>query len=199
MQFHYPIPHHPPVQKRTPPFVWGQALFKDAELDKINAYAATLPPKQVKVGRKLSYKPEINRSAVRHLMPSADTMWIYQKISLMVSLLNSQHYKYDITGFDEPLYHVTYSGDDQGHYDWHTDVGVDGEPTRKLSITFQMSDPADYDGGNLEINAYGVADPCPRERGKLILFPSYEIHRVTAVTRGTRSALVAWVVGPPFR
>jgi len=198
--FHYPIPHHPAVlKKRTPPYVWGKGLFTDAELDKINAYALKLPPKQVRVGEALTYKPKINRSIVRHLMPSADTMWIYQKITLMMSLLNSQHYKYDITGFDEPLYHVTYLADDQGHYDWHIDTNIDNQPTRKLSITFQMSDPATYDGGNLEINAYGPIEVCPRDRGKLILFPSYEVHRVTPVTRGIRSALVAWSVGPPFR
>lgn len=198
--FHYPIPHHPAVQKRTPPFVWGNGLFTSAELDKINAYAETLPAKQVQVGeRTLTYKPQINRLIVRHLPPNGETLWIYQKISLMVSLLNSQHYKYDLTGFDEPLYHVTYLADDQGHYDWHIDKNGDNQPTRKLSITFQMTDPAAYDGGNLEINAYGSIDVCPRDRGKLILFPSYEVHRVTPVTRGTRSALVAWIVGPPFR
>jgi len=197
--FHYPIPPHPAVQKRTPPYVWGNGLFSDAELDKINAYALGLPAKQVQVGFPLAYKPNLNRSTVRHLVPNGDTMWIYQKISLMVSLLNSQHYKYDITGFDEPLYHVTYKAEDEGHYTWHVDRNGDGKPARKLSITFQMTDPATYDGGNLEINAYGSIDVCPRERGKLILFPSYEVHRVTPVTRGTRSALVAWSVGPAFR
>jgi PKHD-type hydroxylase len=197
--FHYPIPPRPAVQKRTPPYVWGNGLFSDAELDRINAYATSLPAKPVQVGIPLAYKPKLNRSVVRHLLPNGDTMWIYQKISLMVSLLNSQHYKYDITGFDEPLYHVTYDAGDEGHYAWHIDKSGDGMPTRKLSITFQMTDPAAYDGGNLEINAYGSIDPCPRERGKLILFPSYEVHRVTPVTRGTRSALVAWSVGPPFR
>jgi PKHD-type hydroxylase len=197
--FHYPIPPRPPVQKRTPPFVWGQGIFTEPELDKINAYAATLPAKPVKVGVTAMVKPNLNRSIVRWLQPSSDTLWIYQKITMMVSLLNSQHFKYDITGFDEPLYHVTYLGDDQGHYDWHVDRNGEGQLARKLSITFQMTDPAAYDGGDLEINAYGAIDKCPRERGKLILFPSYEVHRVTPVTRGTRSALVAWVAGPPFR
>jgi PKHD-type hydroxylase len=116
-----------------------------------------------------------------------------------VALLNSQHYRYDITGFDEPLYHVTYNAEDEGHYAWHIDKSGDGMPARKLSITFQMTDPAQYDGGDLEINAFGSIDVCPRERGKLILFPSYEVHRVTPVTRGVRSALVAWSVGPAFR
>jgi Uncharacterized iron-regulated protein len=62
-----------------------------------------------------------------------------------------------------------------------------------------MSDPAAYDGSDLEMNATGRPEMLPRERGKLILFPSYQLHRVTPVTRGKRSALVAWIGGPPFR
>jgi PKHD-type hydroxylase len=194
--FHFPIPPRPPVHDPLPNFVSGNGLFTAAELDKINAHALTLPARQVTVGRDLTYKPEANRSVVRSLAPTADTAWVYQRITSMVAQLNAKHFQFEITGLDEPLYHVTYDAADQGHYMWHTDVGA---TTRKLSITFQMTDPADYDGGDLEMNAFGVVDKCPRERGTLVLFPSYYVHRVTPVTRGTRSALVAWIVGPPFR
>jgi PKHD-type hydroxylase len=194
--FHFPIPPRPPVHDPLPNFVWGSGLFTPAELDKINAHALSLPARQVTVGRDLTVKPEANRSMVRSLAPSADTSWVYQRITNMVAQLNAKHFQFEITGLDEPLYHVTYDAKDQGHYMWHTDVG---STTRKLSITFQMTDPADYDGGDLEMNAFGVVDKCPRERGTLVLFPSYHVHRVTPVTRGTRSALVAWIVGPPFR
>jgi PKHD-type hydroxylase len=194
--FHFPIPPRPPAHDPLPNFVWGAGLFTPAELDKINAYAESLPSERVVVGRDLTYKPEANRSIVRSLPPSNETMWIYQRITNMVSSLNAQHFQFKITGLDEPLYHVTYEAEEQGHYTWHTDVG---STTRKLSITFQMTDPDAYDGGDLEMNAFGSVDKCPRERGKLILFPSYHVHRVTPVTRGKRSALVAWIVGPPFR
>jgi PKHD-type hydroxylase len=194
--FHFPIPPRPPMNDPLPNFVWGSGLFTPAELDKINAQALALPARQVAVGRDLTVKPEANRSVVRSLAPSPDSGWIYQRITNMVAQLNSKHFQFEINGLDEPLYHVTYDAKDQGHYMWHTDVGA---TTRKLSITFQMTDPADYDGGDLEMNAFGVVDKCPRERGTLVLFPSYHVHRVTPVTRGTRSALVAWIVGPPFR
>ena len=197
--FHYPIPTRPPIYPKAPPWVWASGIFTDQELNAIAALAESMPGQQVKVGRDLQVRPEYNRSITRWLMPSADTAWIYQKITSAVAMLNAAHYRFEISGMDEPLYHVTYLGDDQGHYTWHADLGHDQEPTRKLSITFQMSDPATYDGGDLEINATGRPETAPRERGKLILFPSYEIHRVTPVTRGKRSALVAWIGGPPFR
>lgn len=197
--FHFPIPPRPPAQPRTPNFVWGENLFTNDELEKINAYAMTLPPKQVTVGMDLAYRPEMNRSQARWLGPGPDTDWIYARITNVIALLNARHYQFEISGMDEPLYHITYPASELGHYDWHTDVSTDDQPTRKLSITFQMSDPSTYDGGSLEMNADGTVEVCPRERGKLILFPSFQLHRVTPVTRGVRHALVAWIVGPPLR
>ena len=40
--------------------------------------------------------------------------------------------------------------EDGGHYDWHMDVGNFPENHRKISITIQLSNPDDYDGGDLE-------------------------------------------------
>ncbi len=197
--FHFPIPPRPPIFPKPPPWVWASGVFSEQEMDAINALAEKLPAKQVRVGKDLQVRPETNRSLTRWLMPSNETAWIYQKITTAVAMLNATHFRFEISGMDEPLYHVTYLGDDQGHYAWHADLGHDAEATRKLSITFQMSNPADYDGGDLEMNATGRPESLPRERGKLILFPSYQLHRVTPVTRGKRCALVAWIGGPPFR
>ena len=64
----------------------------------------------------------------------------------------------------------------------------------------------DYDGGELLIcvgsNGSGQLDNnrvCPRGKGVGVLFPSYMMHRVTPVTRGTRKSLVLWVGGSPFK
>ena len=35
----------------------------------------------------------------------------------------------------------------------------------------------------------------PREKGSVTLFPAFERHRVSEVTRGTRWSLVAWAAG----
>jgi PKHD-type hydroxylase len=38
-----------------------------------------------------------------------------------------------------------------------------------------------------------------REKGSVIVFPSFIWHRVTPVTAGTRYSLVNWNLGFPFR
>ena len=62
----------------------------------------------------------------------------------------------------------------------------------------QLSDPADYVGGALQITSGDRPSDMPRDQGALVAFPSYMIHRVTPVTRGRRRSLVGWIGGPPF-
>jgi PKHD-type hydroxylase len=89
-------------------------------------------------------------------------------------------------------------------YDWHTDsVWNYKVPFRKLSVTVNLSDPKDYAGGNFEMkNVEGHQLKMPmgqfRQRGTVIVFPSFLKHRVTEVTRGTRYSLVQWLNGPDF-
>lgn len=99
-------------------------------------------------------------------------------------------------------------------YGWHTDqtpepygpeYGEYAGTIRKLSFSVQLSDPADYDGGRLEIERGVPGEPArvraldeALPRGSVVVFPSFVPHRVTPVTRGARYALVGWVCGPPF-
>jgi PKHD-type hydroxylase len=70
---------------------------------------------------------------------------------------------------------------------------------RKLSVSLQLTDPLQYDGFDLQFQNGNMTETAPRERGMLIAFPSYVLHRVTPCTRGTRKAVVAWTTGPQFK
>ena len=109
-------------------------------------------------------------------------------------------------------------------YTWHTDSG-DSEQShggryRKLSSTIQLSNPEDYEGGNFQwiepkgmfdmlrnnetlqsVNVDDYIKTVPfsgKERGTLIVFPSFVHHQVKPVTRGTRISLVSWFHGHPY-
>jgi PKHD-type hydroxylase len=84
------------------------------------------------------------------------------------------------------------------HYEWHIDRGMQ-TGTRKLSLSLQLSDPDDYEGGDLEMWFGGEPTKASRERGMMTFFPSYVMHRVTPVTKGVRYSLVCWISGPPFK
>ena len=70
---------------------------------------------------------------------------------------------------------------------------------RKLSLVVQLSDPEDYEGGDLEIYTGHEPLVVKKKKGMTAFFPSYQLHGVTPVTKGTRYSLVVWVHGPAFR
>jgi PKHD-type hydroxylase len=90
----------------------------------------------------------------------------------------------------EPVQIVRYRTGD--HFQWHTDAGVDRGDARRISASVELSDPAAYEGGLLEIAPGRMLPQRAPPRGHATLFPSRALHRVTPVTRGTRYALVAW-------
>jgi PKHD-type hydroxylase len=62
-----------------------------------------------------------------------------------------------------------------------------------LSATLFLSDPADYDGGELHvIDTYGTHN-VKLAAGDMVLYPATSLHQVTPVTRGTRTACFFWV------
>jgi PKHD-type hydroxylase len=71
---------------------------------------------------------------------------------------------------------------------------------RKLSFSIQLSDPDDYEGGNVQLlDEAGNNYIAPRKRGCICLFDSRTQHRVLKVTKGTRKSIVGWVVGPRWK
>lgn len=198
--FWYPVPERANVAHIDfPPFVTGKNVFSPQEMDGIVQNALKLEGNRVRVGHDLQVRPEENIATSRHILPSQDTNWIYQRITSTVATLNAQCYQFDVKAMDEPLYFITYDGKEKGHYNWHHDGTNAGMAPRKLSITFQLSDPSDYEGGELELNRTGTPTTAPKDRGTFIMFPSFILHRVAPVTKGVRHAIVAWVNGPPFK
>jgi len=76
---------------------------------------------------------------------------------------------------------------------------------RKISVTVNLTDPKNYDGGNLKFDFGPHAEKryhtCTeiRPKGSVIVFPSHVYHQVTPVTKGTRYSLVMWNLGKPFK
>ena len=81
-------------------------------------------------------------------------------------------------------------------YGDHCDAAILGgsAPMRAdLSGTVFVSDPSDYDGGELVTDLIPGGHPTKLAAGDLILYPSTTVHHVTPVTRGERIAMIFWV------
>ena len=88
-----------------------------------------------------------------------------------------------------------------GYYNWHMDAEVNCQfepPVRKISMTLLLSDPSEFEGGELEFLTEGNK-PKQLIQGQAIFFCSLLRHRVAKVKKGVRRSLVMWFGGPPFK
>ena len=78
------------------------------------------------------------------------------------------------------------------HYGSHVDDAlIDGMRT-DVSFTLFLSDPKDYDGGELAIESASGEETFKLAAGSLVAYPSTTLHRVAGVTRGARLAAAGW-------
>lgn len=187
-----------PHAKALPPFVWWEGAFTEQELNWLQAKAkASEQNAQIGGNSNGNVNANIRRSQVSWLENKQETAGIFKKLADIVSSLNAEHYNFDLTGFGEPLQLTHYDQAENGMYGWHQDYGTG--VSRKMSMAMQLTDPSEYEGGNLQIMTTGEPVNIRKQRGLIAVFPSYVLHQVTPVTQGSRQSLVAWVSGPAFK
>lgn len=191
----------PPVNDNINARVNVDKVFTPEECQKILDLSKSMPLMKAGVTKSNTVEDvgidlQLRKSEVRWTAPNPDTQWIFDRIGHVVKELN-QHYRFDITGF-EALQIARYTKG--SFFNWHVDIGPGNPSRRKLSFSVQLSDPADYEGGELIFRA-GNQDSfvATSEQGGAIVFPTFLPHQVTTITKGVRWSLVGWIIGPPFR
>ncbi len=97
-----------------------------------------------------------------------------------------------------PLFN-RYTGDSGHHFGIHVDNAVRGDRLTglrirtDLSVTLFLSEPEDYDGGELVIEDLYGSHEVKLPAGDLVLYPASSLHMVTPVTRGSRVASFFWL------
>jgi PKHD-type hydroxylase len=154
-------------------------------------------PKKIAVVDNGKIRKNIRKSKVIWLNEQDDLIWAYQKMAHAVNELNNQFFKFDLYGFTEDIQFTEYNSPDN-HYKKHIDKSINNV-IRKLSIVIQLTNPKDYEGGELELYIENKPTLMGKDQGNLYAFPSYTLHQVKPVTKGTRHSLVAWIGGPNFK
>ena len=143
--------------------------------------------------------------------PHEPDEWLFSTILGHIKKFNDSEegYQFDISGMIESPNMMKYSSPDissngkPGKYDWHMDVGVGLTPClRKLSYSILLN-AGEYEGGELTFHTGRTTKPDPGQTssdyvGAAFVFPSYLVHRVLEVTKGTRYALCGWIHGNSF-
>lgn len=194
--FNYPFGL--PLKTHFVDYVYYNNLILHHEIDRIRDLWSDDGTVKAKLGGSDDiYDDELRKSSVMYLDSTPQNDWIYKRLAGAAIQSNQERYWFDLLGFHEKLQLTKYGEGD--FFDWHLDFGAAEISARKLSITVQLSDPDEYEGGDLQFMANQKIVTAPREKGTAIVFPSFMIHRVTPITKGVRQSIVGWVSGPPFR
>ena len=164
-----------------------------------------VPVEQAKVGYTQDTREDIKKrvTQLRWLNESVPDLY-NEGLNLAMNFTNranADFFGFDISGVCRYIQHTEYNKG--SFYDWHQDCFLgesqEGVYERKLSFSIQLSEPDSYTGGDLEftddITLTLEEKERLRQKGTIIIFPSFLQHRVTEITEGQRHALVGWREG----
>ena len=139
------------------------------------------------------------RSFTSWIKSNEHTEWIYRKLTDLVIKNNQELFNFELSMI-ETLQFTYYNSNEHGLYKCHVDTTPWQLPhNRKLSVVVQLSEPDEYEGGDLILHTSYDPIRIAKQNGMVTMFPSYTLHEVTPVTKGERYSLVAWVHGPAFK
>ena len=196
----------------------NQEIVKTIETDLEQNFDNDMKESQIDSGKVEKWKRNSKNAWVPTTHWLGGFMWHY------VQRANRENFLYDLHHIDSETMQYTRYGEGE-FYGWHSDSDLhcqykpvseglqcnseemigdflreNTEYVRKLSFVLQLSDPGDYEGGNLQLlNEEGKSYIAPRQRGTVILFDSRTKHRVQKVRSGVRKSIVGWVVGPRWK
>ena len=124
-----------------------------------------------------------------------DIEWFWIKIHNQIIETNHEQWGFNLKHFDEMAQYTVYHSDG-GHFEYHYDNGSGQLSVRKISICINLNDPSEWEGGELQF--YDNINT-NQQLGSVHIFPSYMLHRVTPVTKGTRRSLVLWSGGEFYK
>ena len=208
-------------------YYYFSAVLPPKVCDDIMDYAQRLKSVKAEIGaeekarkenKQLTEEEKLNVQKKRNSdLVWLDEQWIYKEIHPYVHEANEKagwNFDWD---WSESCQFTKYKKGQ--YYDWHCDgwdkpyekQGPEHGKIRKLSMTCQLTDGSEYEGGELEFD-FRNYEPHMREeakhlrrakeilpKGSIIVFPSFVWHRVKPVTKGVRYSLVMWNLGYPFK
>ena len=178
-------------------YYWNN-FFSGEEIATINKfiennYDMNESPELGAMGKKVSSVKNIQYKKVKHLISEVvdNAVRVAQKDFgyNIFKLHNNDFLNYNV-----------YDSNTRDNYDWHWDKSFSATYDTKLTLLINLSDEY-YEGGDFQVWYGGTQGfiTLPREKGDVLIFPTFYLHRVTPITKGERRALVYWTGGEPFR
>lgn len=195
------VPAFKSLENNAMDYYWFDEGFTREELYRVSNQVESLP---FVVASTQGGLTQDRVSNIKWIPQTNEWMWLYEKLMELASHANNEMWNFDIHTAPELIQYTEYYENNQGKYDWHQDIGRDDLSIRKISITVQLSDTYEYEGGDLCFWQGGSSldknvITAPRGAGNVVVFPSYMVHSVKPVTKGTRRSFVLWLGGGHYK
>jgi predicted 2-oxoglutarate/Fe(II)-dependent dioxygenase YbiX len=114
--------------------------------------------------------------------------------------INKNSYGFDIHQFNdyEPINYNVYDGRNLSEYGWHKDNTFSDVFDIKLTAILNTSQE-EYEGGELQLFLNDITPITKLKTGCMIIFYSAISHRITPVSKGTRTSISQWITGPTWK
>lgn len=193
---------YPIIENDPQNYYYFEGGFSKEELKKIEKGVARLPLNTATTVGGLNV--DTRTSHVKWVPQENNWAWLYEKLADYAQQANDHLWNFNLHTLPEQIQYTEYLGSKNGKYEWHQDIGPGMLSWRKVSITVQLSEPDEYEGGDLQIFQGGEYKDqnfinAPRKAGCVFIFPSYMLHRVTPVTKGIRKSFVLWSGGGHYK
>lgn len=180
---------------KTENWVYVEKAFSAEQCQEIIKLGESMIPHEAPI--MVGVDKSVRDSKISWINPSNETNHLFGLMADLVNRINSEFFNFDLSGFAEGFQFTKYEAP-AGNYCLHIDKGYN-QIRRKLSVVVQLSNPDEYEGGELELQIDKSPTQMKKQQGLVTIFPSYVLHGVKPVTKGTRYSLVAWVTGPAFK
>ncbi|MBW2998253.1 2OG-Fe(II) oxygenase [Candidatus Woesearchaeota archaeon] len=184
-------------------------VLTDIQIDKVKNIAYELGMDEGRTGfsgmEKTEEEKKWEKKNVRNskisFIPFEKMPEIYESIYNGVNFVNKEHMGFKDLQLQELGQYTEYGLNN--FYDYHTDFNfLKANPgtslVRKISVSILLSDPSEFEGGELELLLGKDPMVFSLKKGHALTFASFILHRVRPITKGIRRSLVLWFGGPSF-
>ena len=179
-------------------YYWFKNGFNDEEIKKIKDYVKNIEFQKGTIFNQQNngYNRSIRDSEIKWIKYNEETQWLYDKIYNYANIANNKIYQFKLHYSLDDIQYSRYSLN--GKYDFHVDIGSGRNSMRKLSCSILLNDPEEFEGGNFEFQTGKNPEKVPLIKGSVVFFPSFFLHRVCEITKGSRESLVLWIGGDSY-
>jgi len=111
---------------------------------------------------------------------------------------NDSVYDFNLLGIIDQDYPQVFKYTEKDYYNWHIEM-TPVAPSRKLTFIINLTDPAEYEGGQVEFLNIDTSQAGVNDQGCCLIFPSFIPYRIAPMKKGTAHFIIGHVHGALFR